>query len=136
MISFLEAIAREEGWLVPESRARRNHNPGNICWGKFALIHGASGIENIPENLRDKEQPRFAYFKNDQSGFEAMSSLLEASYTGLTIRQAINKWAPSIENNTSAYIDNVCKWTGLTPETILTSALLSPPLANKVATGS
>lgn len=127
-ITFCEALAREEGFLVADSRSRRNHNPGNICWGKFAMLHGATSIEQVPNG----EIPRFAYFPNDQVGFNAMSSLLEASYLGLTISATIYRWAPPTENDTEQYIKNVCSWTGLTPNTILTSNLLSAPLATEV----
>src|SRR5690348_200407 len=113
-----------EGWLIYNSRARRNHNPGNINWGRFAMTHGATKIEETPYT---NESPRFAFFPSDQIGWEAMSSLLEAHYLGLTVKQAIYKWAPPTENNSEAYCENVCRWTGLTPDTVLTSALLAPP---------
>jgi len=29
-----------------------------------------------------------------------------------------------VENNVNSYIANVCAWTGLTPETVLTSELI------------
>lgn len=130
-ITFCEAIAREEGFysLVPtKTRAQRNHNPGNICWGKFAQTHGATAIETIPSGL--SETPRFAFFPDNQTGFNCMSSLLEAMYLGLTITAAISKWAPSSENNTPRYIANVCEWTGYTPLTILTSDILKAPILN------
>ena len=118
MITFCEAIAREEGFYVSGSRANRNNNPGNIRYGYFALRHGATGTDGA-----------FAVFPARQNGFAAMSELLEGFYSGETVTRAVNKWAPATENNTNNYIANVCSWTGFTPETILTSALLAPPLA-------
>ena len=128
-VTLLEAIAREEGWLILTSRARRNHNPGNINWGKFAMMHGATRIESDPGyHDETKFTPRFAYFPSDKVGFEAMSSLLEAAYIGKTLYQAIYKWAPPIENNTQQYVNNVCKWTGLSPDTVLESVHFQPPI--------
>jgi hypothetical protein len=115
-ITFCEAIARREGWLVPTSRCRRNHNPGNIEFGNFARAHGATHGD-----------PRFAVFPDDKTGFEAMSALLIQGYANLTVAQAIAKWAPPIENDTESYIENVCTWTGLTQQTELTIPLLNPP---------
>jgi hypothetical protein len=47
-----------------------------------------------------------------------MKALLQAPlYAGLTVAQALDKWAPPVENNVSAYLANVCLWIGCTPET-------------------
>lgn len=114
--TFCEAISRMEGWLISSSRCRRNHNPGNIRYGNFARKHGAIATDGS-----------FAIFKSDADGFVAMSELLEASYAGDTVAQAIGRYAPSSENNTPQYISDVCEWTGLSPSSILTQALLAPP---------
>jgi hypothetical protein len=122
MITLCEAIARMEGWLVSSSRCRRNHNPGNIRYGNFARLHGAVGTDGA-----------FAIFDNDQDGFNAMSELLEAFYQGDTLRKAIERYAPTSENNTNLYIDNLTHWTGLTEDSILTQDLLNPPnLSNPI----
>jgi len=70
---------------------------------------------------------RFAAFPTDAQGFAAMSHLLVVAYSGLTLQRAIARWAPASENDTQAYISNVCAWTGLTPSTVLTVDLLQPP---------
>jgi hypothetical protein len=106
----MEAIAREEGFNVPGTRPNRNNNPGDIEFGEFAKFHGATGGD-----------PRFAIFPDAASGFAAMRALLHLYYSGLTVAAALNKWAPPVENHTNAYIANVCAWTGLTPETVLTA---------------
>jgi hypothetical protein len=102
MTTFLEAMAREEGWLDPSSLCRRNHNPGNIEHGQFARAHGAIGNTG-----------RFAYFPDDATGFAAMRALLqEPLYQGKTVEAAIAEWAPPDENDTPRYIANVCAWCG------------------------
>jgi hypothetical protein len=108
-MSFLEAIAREEGFYSAGTRPQRNNNPGDIEYGKFTQAHGAIGGD-----------PRFAIFPDHATGFAAMLALFRCSaYAGLTISAALNKWAPPVENATNAYIGNVCAWTGLHPDTII-----------------
>jgi hypothetical protein len=112
-LNIPEAIAREEGWnLTPPARCRRNRNPGNIVYGEFAKAHG--GV------LEGGESPRFAQFPDVPSGFACLVVLLQAPrYKGKDLKNAIENWAPPIENQTSAYLANVCRWTGLTAETII-----------------
>lgn len=115
--TFCEAIARMEGWLVKNSRARRNHNPGNIRYGRFARLHGAVGTDGS-----------FAIFPSDDAGFKAMSILLESYYLGDSVEKALQRYAPPSENNTPLYIADVCEWTGLNPDTILTAEILNSSL--------
>jgi hypothetical protein len=119
-VTFCEAIAREEGWDAAgpsKNRCQRNDNPGDICYGRFAIAHGATGTDG-----------RFAIFPDAQTGFNAMSALLEASYLGMTLTQAIYRYAPPIENDTERYIRNVCAWTRLTAGDVLTKEILAPPI--------
>jgi hypothetical protein len=116
MITLCEAIARMEGWLVPTSRCRKNHNPGNIEYGRFAVADGATGTDG-----------RFAIFPDDQTGFKAMSDLLTHYYVGATLEAAIAKWAPPTENATMVYAANVSTWTGIGMKTVLTAELCAPP---------
>lgn len=108
-VSLLEAIARQEGWLNENSLCRKNHNPGNIIYGHFAIHNGAIG-----------QNGRFAVFPNDEIGFAALSTLLSGpEYANLSIELAIHKYAPSVENDTAAYIKNICEWSGNSPNTII-----------------
>lgn len=104
-----EAFARIEGFYIDGSRAQRNNNPGNLEWGPFARLHGADRIE-VPKGA---EPARFAYFPTPEAGFAALHALLSGpAYAGLTIEEAINKYAPPSENNTSNYVTQVCHNTG------------------------
>lgn len=98
-MKFLQAMARMEGFYVAGSRANRNHNPGNIEYGTFARVHGAIASDG-----------RFAIFACDQDGFNCLRALLVQDYASLSIREAIEKYAPANENDTDAYIRNVCEW--------------------------
>jgi hypothetical protein len=109
-LTIIQAIARMEGWGIVGDLPTRNNNPGDIDNGRFAKAHGAE----------PGTSGRFAVFETPADGFSALRALLLAAYVGLTVEAALNKYAPPCENQTNAYIGNVCKWTGLTPDTILT----------------
>ena len=115
MISFIEAIAREEGWSAdPGNLPTRRNNPGDIDQGAFAQAHGA-----LPS-----DGTRFAAFPDAATGFAALRALLTEHYLGMTVHDALNKYAPPVENATSQYEAAVCEWTGLTPDTVLTAELI------------
>lgn len=106
-----EAIARMEGWYdtgVP-NRPQRNLNPGDLEWHPWMASFGAV-----------KGDPRFAIFPSADQGFAALRHLLQFPlYKGKTISQAIEVFAPSTENNTSAYIGAVCAWCEAQPDSII-----------------
>ena len=99
------AIAKQEGFYASgktQNRPQRNHNPGNIEDGKFARDNGATGSDG-----------RFAIFPDDQTGMAALTALLHSKdYAGLSVDQAITKYAPPTENDTASYIANVKKTLG------------------------
>ncbi|RRA47097.1 hypothetical protein [Acidipila sp. EB88] len=68
-MSLTEGIAREEGFYVLNSRAQRNNNPGNIDWGEYAQLHGASHGD-----------PRFAVFPRQHKA----SRLFRRYFQGLS----------------------------------------------------
>lgn len=115
-LTFMQAIARQEGFNVPGSRANRNNNPGNIVFEPWTAEFGG-----VRETCPSGEVPRFASFPNVDSGFNAMRTLLTNAYLGLSVQAALNKWAPPFENNDNAYLADVLDWTGLTAETVLTA---------------
>ena len=80
-------------------------------------------LETIPHGYT--EQPRFACFPTPQAGWSAMQTLLLRDYVGMTVAAALSRWAPAGDGNVpTEYIASVCRMSGLTPETVLTSALL------------
>jgi hypothetical protein len=86
----------------------RCNNPGNIVFGNFARSHGAIGRAGGEGNKR------FAVFPNAQMGFAALIALLrDPSYQKLTLAEAINRYAPPSENNTSGYQKHVSTQTGI-----------------------
>jgi hypothetical protein len=114
-MTLIEAIARMEGYGVPGAIPTRDNNPGDIVAGRFAASEGATGV--------DARNQRFATFATPEDGFKALRDLLNSpAYRGLTVEQAINKYAPPCENATTNYVALVCHWTGLTPDTVLTES--------------
>ena len=47
----------------------------------------------------------------------------QSAYKGLTVAQAIAKWAPPNENDTTSYINNICGWTGLPADKLIDDCL-------------
>lgn len=81
-------------------RGIRNNNPMNIrrdgtAWFGMAL---------------DQDDPEFVVFDKPEYGIRAGARILKTyAREGITtIREAITRWAPPVENNTQAYITNVC----------------------------
>jgi hypothetical protein len=69
---------------VAGTRSWRDNNPGNIEAGSFADAHGAIGSDG-----------RFAIFPDAGTGMQALVSLLSSDgYQGLTIEQAMERYAP------------------------------------------
>ncbi len=127
--TLAEAFARQEGFYAEGSRSARNHNPGDIRWGSFARQHGATHGDT------GDDRTGMAVFPTDEAGFRAYRELLSVNarlhngtlvfgYLGATLREVVSRFAPPIENDTEAYLCNVCAWTGLTPSHILTAAML------------
>lgn len=112
ILTIIQAIAREEGWGIAGDIPTRDNNPGDIEAGNFASREGAIGV--------DARNSRFATFATPEAGFKALRDLLSDAYLGMTIHNALNKYAPPVENDTSSYEANVCLWTGFTPETLIT----------------
>lgn len=76
------------------SRNWRNNNPGNLEYGNYAIAMGAIGTDG-----------RFAVFPTYATGKAAKEKLIFEGngYKGLTLSQAITRYAPPSENNTTWY---------------------------------
>ena len=85
------------------SRNWRNNNPGNIEAGAYARSMGAIGSDG-----------RFAIFPTYEMGRTAKEKLIfeGGNYRALTLSQAINRYAPPVENNTSWYQSTVLNAVG------------------------
>src|SRR5574343_1167217 len=91
-------------------RGIRNHNPGNIERGKDRWL-GMSADQSTDS--------RFLVFDKLEAGIRALMRVLinyQERHDIKTLRAAINRWAPTTENNSSAYVQHVSRLTGLDPD--------------------
>lgn len=90
------------------SRNWRNNNPGNLEFGNFSRRYGAIGTDG-----------RFAIFPTYEAGQRAKEALLfeGRGYAGLTVAQAITRYAPPNENDTAMYIRTAAAAAGVSPNT-------------------
>lgn len=87
-------------------RGLRNNNPGNIR--KNNIVYQG---EVVPS-----KDDAFKQFTTMAYGYRAMFTVLYAyqkKYGINTISDAIIRYAPAIENHTTAYIDAVSEWSGV-----------------------
>jgi hypothetical protein len=90
------------GGYMALPKGLRNKNPTNIRYNKANAWDGQTG----------QDLTGFAKFESAHFGIRAGAKLLKnyQSKHGLnTIEEIINRWAPPIENNTSAYVEHVSK---------------------------
>ena len=95
-------------------RGIRNCNPLNIRRG--SNWRGLRAVQT---------DPAFCQFKSMLWGIRAAFRLMRNNITGFggsrprrdTVEKLVSVWAPATENDTKAYIANVCKWAGCTPAT-------------------
>ena len=105
-------VRYDDGRVERRTGARnwRNNNPGNIEFGDFARRQGAIGTDG-----------RFAIFPTYEVGKRAKEALLfeGRGYSGLTIAQAVTRYAPPSENDTAMYIRVVSSAAGVPPSTLM-----------------
>lgn len=92
------------------TRGVRNNNPGNV-------VRDGTKWQGMADD--QSSDPRFIVFKTAQYGIRAMARDLlnyQARDNCRTIRQIINRWAPPVENNTSAYIAAVAADCNVDPD--------------------
>lgn len=83
----------------------RQNNPMNIEYNK----------RNDWDGQLSNSGERFARFKNPAFGFRAGAKVLRsyARQGFTTLSEMINRFAPSHENDTNTYVQNVSDWTGI-----------------------
>lgn len=105
---YLASTSREAGPESDAPRGIRNNNPGNIEKG--------DAWQGLAEDQSEDE--RFAVFSEPVYGIRALAKTLltyRNRYGIRTPEQIISRWAPSIENNTGAYVAHVASQAGIEP---------------------
>lgn len=90
-------------------RGIRNNNPGNIertatTWQGMAVVQA---------------DPRFIVFSEPFYGIRALARILRTyrqNHGLTTVRGIINRWAPSFENDTDAYVRHAARALGVAPD--------------------
>lgn len=95
--------------MADEPRGIRNNNPGNLRKNNEDKWQGLSDVQ---------DDEAFFRFKDPVYGTRALARTLIAyqDKNNLhTITQFIGRWAPSTENNTTAYVSDVADSMGINP---------------------
>jgi hypothetical protein len=82
------------------TRGERNNNPGNLERNEIAW----KGL------VQDASESRFCVFDTPENGIRALSRCLltyQRKHGLKTVREIIDRWAPPVENDTSAYVAHV-----------------------------
>lgn len=93
--------------MVDLPRGIRNNNPGNI------IRTGKDTWQGLSKKQID---PKFCSFDDAIYGIRALARLLiryQDAHDCSTVKDFITRFAPQTENNTSAYINAVCKYLGV-----------------------
>jgi hypothetical protein len=113
-------------------RSLRNNNPGNI-----EHVPSFRWFGELPPD--PAIEPRFARFDTPANGFRALARNLlnyQRRYSLRTVREIVNRWAPPVENETTAYVAAVARALGVHPDQALdledppTLTALSRAIAN------
>jgi len=94
------------------ARGLRNNNPLNIVKSEI----------NWKGEVKPSTDKNFAQFETMEYGLRAALKLLRTYYNKhgcRTVRQIVARWDPEGEKVINAYVQTVCRLTGLKPETPL-----------------
>jgi hypothetical protein len=101
------------------TRGERNNNPGNVERNKTQW----KGMS--PDQSSD---PRFVVFTSAVWGIRALAKIMLTYSTVYpqdspqdidTVREIVNRWAPPSENDTGAYVKDVCAHVGVQPGDVI-----------------
>jgi hypothetical protein len=96
------------------SRSFRNNNPGNI------RHHSPSGAVYpiVKRWFAEDDGSNYAKFNSVPEGCAALADLIALAYQHVSVRDMINKYAPSDDNNDpDKYLKTICGWAGVLPMT-------------------
>jgi hypothetical protein len=107
------------------TRGIRNNNPGNVRRTPGIPWKGMSEVQNDTD---------FLTFDSPEYGIRAIVRILR-SYERLglrTIYDIINRWAPPNENNSEAYVLDVCAHCGIKPDDKVSIENIMPQLVRAI----
>ena len=115
----------QAGGVAALARNARLNNPGNVDRTSIRW-QGMSAIQ---------DDPRFIRFVAPQWGFRCMARILKGDYRegAVTVHELIDRWAPPIENDTSAYVNDVAARLNVGVDEALSFPLMLPALLKAIA---
>lgn len=115
------AIATQEGFFTPGTIPAIRHNPGDL---RYAQQVGTTRPDGTAGPVHPNTVEPIAVFATVGLGTTALYRQLWLQVAhGQTVRQIIAQWAPQSENDTSVYLQDVLRWTGL-PADVMVLVLL------------
>lgn len=114
MTLLAHLIAKQEGFGIPGAIPTIRHNPGDLRHSPHSEHPGG------PSHKED-----IGTIDTDEHGWQDLErQLVIYANQGLTLRQMIHLYAPEEDhNNTSAYLEFVCRGGGWSPDTKVFEAL-------------
>jgi hypothetical protein len=105
--------------MIRRPRGITNCNPGNIR-------HGANWVGMAPEQT----DPAFVQFSKPEYGIRAIARVLMTyEAKGIdSVREIIERWAPSSENDTEAYVQDVASHLDVDPDDSIDIRQVMPEL--------
>ena len=107
------------------TRGERLNNPGNI--------------RHVPDTdwqgqTLEQPDPSFVQFTDPVYGIRAIARILHAyENQGIhTLAEAIDRWAPPNENNSAAYVSDVCARCGVGPDDVVSLHDILPQLIKAI----
>lgn len=114
MTKLAYLIAKEEGFFKLGSLPQRNSNPGDLRHSPHSS-HTGEGPDDV------------GVIDTVADGWADLERQLQLwAGRGLTLERAISKLAPSNENNTEKYIQDISEELGVSPSTLMTEVLKIP----------
>lgn len=112
-----DRMVRERGSVTPNVGGA----PAGVTQNGQSFLGGIVGTTSVnnPGNLRGPGGTGFLQYNDPNAGLTAASNNLlyyQDKEGRDTIRKIIERWAPSSENDTAAYIRNVSNWTKFGPD--------------------
>lgn len=105
---------------MAQSRGIRNNNPGNIDRRSANKWQGRMPRDRM--TMAQRGEQRFEVFATPAWGIRAICILLITYFDKHgcnTVAKAINRWAPPVENDTSAYVTQVARAVGVKPDSFI-----------------
>jgi hypothetical protein len=117
------AIARREGFYVPNSKAQRNHNPGNIRPWPDCKLPTAGGMILFPDDAAGFKQLKAQIYKNIERGLTLYEFFggRPGVYAG---------YAPAADHNDpKSYAEFVARLVGIPADVQISEAIASREFA-------